>query len=65
MYVFRKFYLFNEEKYQILPDLIIVGLPCTSQFENSKLWHRAKVVDIIDDMHVRVNIVYYIKYQIY
>lgn len=62
MYLFRTFYLLNEEKYQILAEIIIVGLPCASQFEATKLWHRAIVLDIIDNLRVRVNIVHYIKY---
>lgn len=65
MYLFRIFYMFNEVKYQILPELIIVGLPCAIQFEDTNVWHRAKVLEIIDNLRVKVSITYYIKYQIY
>lgn len=43
--------------YNIAPDLIIEGLVCTSQFEDSQLWHRAVVTEIIDENYIKVNTV--------
>jgi len=55
MYLCRLFYDTNEEKYKVLPEYVQVGLPCASRFEDSKLWHRAKVMKIVDDLNVQVN----------
>jgi len=53
------FYNDNEEKYTVLPELIITGLACTSCFEDTKLWHRATVLNIIDELRVELLYVDY------
>lgn len=55
MFIYRLFYNTNEEKYKLLPELVQVRLPCVSCFEDTGLWHRAKVIKIVDDLRVQVN----------
>jgi len=54
MYYYRVYYNKNENKFKVLPKLILPKLACTSCFEDSGLWHRATVLKIIDDENVQV-----------
>jgi len=49
------YYNKNEEKYKVIPNLILPELACTSCFEDSKLWHRATVLKIVDEENVKVT----------
>jgi len=51
---YRVYYNANETKYKVSPTLILPGLACTSIFEDSNSWHRAKVLKIVDDDNVQV-----------
>jgi len=48
------YYKDNEQKYKVLPTLILPGLACTSCFEDTDLWHRATVLKIVDDDNLQV-----------
>lgn len=50
----REFYNENEEKYKVLPKLILPGLACTSYTKGTNLWHRAKVLKLVDEENVQV-----------
>lgn len=54
MYYYRIFYNENEEKYKVLPKLILPELACISCFEDSGLWHRAIVLKIVNEENVQV-----------
>lgn len=54
MYYYRVYYNDNEKKYKVIPKLIFPGLACTSCFEDSGSWHRAKVLKIVDEENVQV-----------
>lgn len=58
MFKFRLFYDNNEDKYRVLPELITAGLACASCFEDSQQWHRAKVINVVDEHNVKVNTVF-------
>uniref|UniRef100_A0A2H8TF29 Tudor domain-containing protein 1 n=1 Tax=Melanaphis sacchari TaxID=742174 RepID=A0A2H8TF29_9HEMI len=53
------YYKDNEEKYKVIPKLIIPELACISCFEDSNLWHRATVLKIIDEENVQLLYVDY------
>lgn len=55
---YRAFYEKNEDYYKVVPELLTVGLACTSHFENSGIWHRAKILKIFDENSVQVNKLY-------
>jgi len=52
------FYKENEEKYKVIPTLILPELACTSRFEETDWWHRAKVLKIIDEENVQVIMIF-------
>lgn len=54
MYYYRVYYKDNEQKYKVIPTLILPGMACISCFEDSGLWHRAKVLKIVDDDNLQV-----------
>jgi len=56
----REFYNENEEKYKVSPKLILPELPCISCIKDTNLWHRAKVLKIVDEKSVQVLM--YFKY---
>ncbi|XP_050066598.1 uncharacterized protein LOC126555758 [Aphis gossypii] len=49
----QEYYEKNEEKYQVIPRLILPELPCASCYEDSNLWHRAMVLNIVDEENVK------------
>ncbi|XP_026816464.1 uncharacterized protein LOC113555992 isoform X2 [Rhopalosiphum maidis] len=53
------YYNENEEKYKVIPKLILPELACTSCFEDSNLWHRAIVLKIVDEENVKLLYVDY------
>ncbi|CAH1731463.1 unnamed protein product [Aphis gossypii] len=53
------YYNNNEEKYKVVPNLILPEMACTSRFEDSKLWHRATVLKIVDEENVQLLYVDY------
>jgi len=52
--LYREFYNENEEKYKVLPKLILPELACTSYTKGTNLWHRAIVLKIVDEENVQV-----------
>uniref|UniRef100_A0A2S2P5Q8 Tudor domain-containing protein 5 n=1 Tax=Schizaphis graminum TaxID=13262 RepID=A0A2S2P5Q8_SCHGA len=55
----QEFYNENEEKYKVLPKLILPELACISCTKDTNLWHRAKVLQIIDEENVKLFFVDY------
>ncbi|KAF0756349.1 tudor domain-containing protein 5-like [Aphis craccivora] len=55
----QEFYNENEEKYKVLPTLILPELTCTSYTKGTNLWHRAKVLKIVDEENVQLFFVDY------
>lgn len=55
LFYFRVYYDSNEKQYVVVPDSLITGLACCLQFEDTKKWHRAMILEIIDKVHVKVN----------
>ncbi|XP_027842505.2 tudor domain-containing protein 5-like isoform X2 [Aphis gossypii] len=55
----QEFYNENEEKYKVLPKLILPELACTSYTKGTNLWHRAKVLKIVDEENVQLFFVDY------
>jgi hypothetical protein len=45
-----------------MPELIIPGLACVAYFEDTQQWHRIKVMNYVDEDHVKVNTVYRINF---
>ncbi|KAE9528672.1 hypothetical protein AGLY_012247 [Aphis glycines] len=55
----QEYYKKNEEKYKVIPRLILPELPCASCYEDSNLWHRAMVLNIVDEENVKLLYVDY------
>ncbi|XP_025199021.1 tudor domain-containing protein 5-like, partial [Melanaphis sacchari] len=55
----QEFYNENEEKYKVLPKLIFPELACISCIKDTNLWHRAKVLKIVDEENVELFFVDY------
>ncbi|XP_050063063.1 uncharacterized protein LOC126552407 [Aphis gossypii] len=53
------YYEKNEEKYKVIPRLILPELPCASCYEDSNLWLRAMVLNIVDEENVKLSYVDY------
>ncbi|CAH1731461.1 unnamed protein product [Aphis gossypii] len=51
----QEYYEKNEEKYKVIPRLILPELPCASCYEDSNLWLRAMVLNIVDEENVKVT----------